>query len=119
MWNKAKKYIERLYNDMCTVYERQEYLKENKTTAYKDVAVIENMPCRISYEKTVSNALTDKLAYKSQGIKLFYSAECHIKAGSRIMVLRNGVTTAYRASGEPAVYNTHNEIMLELWDVIS
>lgn len=114
-----KRHIERLYQDSCNVYERQEYIKENKSTGQKDVLVIENMPCRISYKNIYSNDITDKLSYKAQSIKLFCSPAYTIKAGSRLEVNRNGVVTLYRASGEPAIYNSHIEINLELWDVIS
>lgn len=114
-----KKAIEKLYQDRCNVYERQEYIKGNKSTGHRDVIVIENMPCRVSYSNIYANDVTDTVAYKQQAVKLFYSPGNNIKPGSRVEVTRNGYTTLYRASSEPAIYNSHIEINLTLWDVIS
>ena len=51
-----------------------------------------------------------------QTIKLFIAPEIDIKPGSKIDVTHLGVTTSYKRSGNPAVYHTHQEIMLELWE---
>jgi hypothetical protein len=58
---------------------------------------------------------TDTAAAVSQGTKLFISPEVVVNAGSKIVVEQNGVKTEYSASGEPAVYASHKEIMLELF----
>lgn len=39
-----------------------------------------------------------------------------IKAGSKIIVTQHGRTTEYSNSGVPAVYPTHQEIMLTLFN---
>ena len=44
-------------------------------------------------------------------------AECEKpngSTGSKITVTQNGVTTDYASSGKPAVYETHQEVILEL-----
>ena len=57
---------------------------------------------------------TGTAATISQGVKLFVSSDITIKPGSMLTVTQNGVTTEYTSSGVPAVYPTHQEIMLEL-----
>lgn len=48
--------------------------------------------------------------------KLFISPDVAIKAGSKIIVTQHGRTTEYSNSGVPAVYPTHQEIMLTLFN---
>lgn len=52
----------------------------------------------------------------SQSVKLFISPDIVIKAGSKIIVTQHGRTTEYSNSGVPAVYPTHQEIMLTLFE---
>ena len=49
-------------------------------------------------------------------IKLFISSDIVIKSGSKLTVTQTGVTTAYTGSGVPAVYPTHQETILELFE---
>lgn len=55
-----------------------------------------------------------ELAKTSQIIKLFMSPEIEIKPGAKITVTQAGVTETYECSGTPAVYETHQEIILKL-----
>jgi hypothetical protein len=41
--------------------------------------------------------------------------EIHVKPGSKLTITQNGVTTEYKNSGEPALFDTHQEIILELF----
>ncbi len=111
--------LESLYMDTCNVYELQEYTKANKSTGHKDVLVTSDMPCRISYSTITANDETDKAAYKAQSVKLFFSPDRNIKPGSKVEVKRGDTSTLYRASGEPAIYPSHKEISLELWEMTS
>lgn len=72
-------------------------------------------PCKLSFETIAATVQTDTAAALSQGTKVFLSPDVSIKAGSKLTVTQNGVTTAYKSSGVPAVYSTHQEIMLELF----
>ena len=58
---------------------------------------------------------TDTAAQLVQTIKIFLAPEIRVQAGSKLTVTQNGVTTEYKSSGEPALYQTHQEIMLELF----
>ncbi len=113
---RAKTCIESAYEGLCTVIECQ-YIKDpaTKIKQQNEVVVLENQPCRLSFEKMAATAQTETATVVSQGIKLFISPEITIKPGSKIFVSQNGMHGVYKASGEPAIYQTHQEIMLELF----
>lgn len=104
------------YAGVCTIIERRDVRDEkSKITRKSEVVVIENQPCKISYEKTNAAVSGDAATAVSLSTKLFISPEIAINSGSKVIVEQNGVTTEYCMSGEPAVYPTHKEIMLELF----
>lgn len=112
----ARKHIEKLYVDTCNVVEHQVITDPTtKISGMQEITVYENVPCKISYQ-------TVKPSGEGVGGSLFLSAklicspDIEIKPGSRIDVTRNGKTTAYKNSGEPARHVNHQEIMLELFD---
>ena len=109
----ARKNIEKQYDSECTIYELKPKVINNIT---KDVEteVFKNEKCRISFEDIYVNTQTDTEAKKVQKIKLFIAPELEIKPGSLIIVTGRGRTTKYKNSGEPAVYDTHQEIQLTL-----
>ena len=49
-------------------------------------------------------------------VVLFIAPEVEIPSGSKITVTQNGKTTDYCRSGESAVYTSHKEIALELFE---
>lgn len=107
--------IEMLYEGRCTVTEYQAYTKPNNATGYREVVILADQPCRISFGTIPAAEQTDTGAALQQTVKLFIAPEVGIKPGSRITVTQNGVAGDYCQSGEPAVYMTHQEINLELW----
>ena len=112
----ARAGIEILYTDTCTISEYRD-VEDPATciTSKQLVVVVENVPCRLSYKNKTLQAAGDGVAPSvSSSPKLILAPEININAGSRIEVTRNGVTTAYKRSGEPARYTNHQEIMLEL-----
>lgn len=111
-----RKAIESLYTGLCTISEYEKVKnKETKRTELKENIILENKPCRISYNSFNATAIQDDANSVSQSIKLFIAPEIEIKSGSKIIVTQNGVTKEYQRTGEPAVYATHQEINLELF----
>lgn len=105
------------YSGVCSVVECRDVRDEKtKITHKSEVTVIENQPCKLSFEKLDAVNQTETAAKTTQGTKLFVSPDVEIKAGSKIIVEQDGVKTAYSTSGVPAVYPTHQEIMLELFE---
>lgn len=113
----ARQAIESIYYEgSCTIVEYQEITDEiTKITREEEVAVIENQPCKLSFEKINAAVQTETAAAISQGVKLFIAPEIKVKSGSKIIVNWCGETHEYSCSGEPAIYPTHQEIQLELF----
>lgn len=114
--NAARKAIESTYEGVCNIIEYGSVRdKKSKITRQQEITVLQNQPCKLSFEKIAASVQTDTGAAVSQGVKLFIAPEIEVKCGSKIVVTQNGVTNAYSASGQSAVYSSHQEIMLELW----
>ena len=112
----ARKAIEATYFGTLTVTEHQT-VKDEKTKLTKsvDVVVLQDEPCRLSFEKMQTAVQSESAATITQVTKLFVSPDISINAGSKITVSQDNVTTDYTCSGVPAIYPTHQEIILELF----
>ena len=112
---KVRKAIEKGYIGTFTVTEHQKITRPNHITGFSDVDVLVNQPCRLSFSSSPS-ATDGNFAEIKQTVKLFFAPEIDVKEGSKITVTQNGITTVYKRSGTPAVYQTHKEILLELFE---
>lgn len=111
----ARKAIESRYQGLCTILEKKKVKDETtKATALMDMAVLNNQPCRLSYSSSGVANQTDTVSNIEQAIKLFIAPEVKIAPGSKLRITQNGVTIDYISSGVPAVYETHQEVCLEL-----
>lgn len=110
----ARRAQEATYEGICTIYEYRDVTDEKtKLSSEEEVAVIEDQPCKLSFEKLNSVVQTETAAVQAQGVKLFLGPEIVVGSNSKIVVTQNGITNEYSASGVPAVYSTHQEITLE------
>lgn len=110
----ARRAQEATYEGICTIYECRDVTDEKtKLSSEEEVAVIEDQPCKLSFEKLNSVVQTETAAVQAQGVKLFLAPEIVVSSNSKIVVTQNGVTDEYSASGIPAIYSTHQEITLE------
>ena len=75
-----------------------------------------DLPCRLSFKTINSTNQTDTGAAVTQTVKVFLAPEIKVKPGSKLTITQNDVTTEYKASGKPAFYSTHQEIVLELFE---
>lgn len=112
----VKKAIESLYEGKCSVYgygavvDERTHLKSNK-----EYLIYDNIPCRLSV-KSVNSASSEEIASSiAQEVKLFLNPQYEIKAGCKIVVTQNNVTTTYKNSGQANVKSNHQEIILELF----
>ena len=113
---KARKAIESLYDGKCTITEHQKFKKENKSTGFQDVVVLTDQPCRMSFKTINSASQSGSATSVIQTIKVFLAPEIQVKPGSKLTITQNDVTTEYKSSGKPAIYSTHQEIVLELFE---
>lgn len=109
---KVREAFETMYDSTCTVVVREEYEKDNGSTGFREVTVLENAPCSLQYTGAGATQQGDAAASVSQEIRIFISPDKEIPAGSKITV--NSVNYTY--SGVAAKYQTHQEIVLELWE---
>jgi len=107
--------IEMMYQGTCTVTEHQKVKKANKTTGFQDVIVLTNQPCKLSFSNIATTNQTETAALVTQTAKVLIAPELQIKPGSKLTITQNGVTTEYENSGEPALFNTHQEINIVLF----
>lgn len=115
----ARKAIESTYEGLCTIYEYIE--TEDPDTGEtivspEPVPIHENIPCKLS-KKTISAADGGEIAntIKYEPV-LFINPDIEMKAGSKIVITQHGVTRQFKRSGEPFVYDTHQEIVLQRTD---
>ena len=117
----ARKALERTYEGRATVYEYQS-VRDPDTflTDFKEVTVLEDQPCKLSFEKLTSTD-GENVAAKFQNVKLFLSPDVVIPAGCKIAVQRfnrQGELVrefVFSHSGEAGVFTNHQEIYLTLW----
>ena len=110
----ARRAQEATYEGICTIYECRDVTDEKtKLSSEEEVAVIEDQPCKLSFEKLKSVVKTETAAVQAQVVKMFLAPEIAVGSNSKIVVTQNGITNEYSASGVPAVYSTHQEITLE------
>lgn len=116
MTEAVRRQLERLYRDTCTVISYEpETDGETGITKTAEKTLYTDLPCRLSFSS--SPAVSDGMAPGiSQSVKLFVSPEAEIPPGCRIEVNRCGQIRKYKASGVPAVYPTHREITLHLYE---
>lgn len=116
----VRKAIESLYKGVCTVYQYKSVVDPvTKRTSVKEVVSCVDQPCRLSYKNKVSANESNTISSVSQTIMLFVAPELSIPAGSKIVVTQNNVVKTYVASGQPAVYTNHQEIVLEIEDDVA
>lgn len=110
-----------LYKDKFSTFEVTK-VKDAKTslTSSKEVPILQDIPCRCSYSTIDSAQKNDDNFYtKNQTVKIITSPEYDVKSGSKIVVTKEGGrVTTYRATGQPSVYPSHQEIIAELYEVI-
>lgn len=113
---RTKKAIEWLYDGTCTITEYIATRKANKSTGHREVIKYVDIPCRLSYSSSQITEATQGASKRTQAIRLFTASEYDIKAGSKITVTQNGQTVGYKSASEPAKYQSHQEVNLELFD---
>ena len=112
---KVRAALEKGYIGTCDVIERVQTTGANHAQTYTETVTQKAVPCRLSF---ASSPATDagNVAGVAQAIKLFYPPDVTIKTGSKLLVTQNGVTTAYQHTGREAVYASHKEAELDLFE---
>lgn len=113
----ARRAQESIYEGRCTITTHQNETDDSTGLSGSAERIeAEDTPCKLSFEKLTPAAQSETGSAIAQGVKLFLAPEIRVKSGSKVIVTQEGETSEYCASGVPAVYPTHQEIMLELWE---
>lgn len=117
----VRKAIERQYNATCSVYVYQDIFDaDTKQTKRERVLLVENQPCRLSYQTQAFASLvssqTDGVPSSYQGTKVFLAPELDIPENSEIDVLWFGRTLEFKRSSVPVIHTNHQEVMVEVRD---
>ncbi len=113
----ARGAIESTYFGECDVVEfRKAKDPTTKITSNEEVKVLEGIPCRLSFSEKRAAEPSETVTGISGGAKLFISPDIEIKTGSKVVVRQDNMVREFCASGVPAVYPTHCEIELELFE---
>lgn len=108
--------IEMLYEHTCSIIEHKNVKNPvTKVTKPQEVIVLENQPCKLSFSNIRPSEQTESANSINQVVKLFIAPEIVIKEGSKIIINHNGRVSEYKNSGVPAIYSSHQEIVLELF----
>lgn len=102
----------RLYDDGATIKNFFNSEIGNDGKVHQTESIITSEPCRLSY-KSVPVSGGDGLTTVQQTITLFIDKSVEIKAGSEIIINRNGKDLIFTASGAPALYQSHQEVPLK------
>lgn len=114
--SRTRRAIERLYVGRCDIVEWKGVPDPiTKITKNYEVTVREGLPCRLSHERLSATGEAAPAAIVTQGVKVLMAPEIQVKPGSKLVITQNGVTGEYVQSGQPAVYASHQEILLELF----
>ena len=106
-----------LWSGRCTIYEYEDFIDpKTNQTVLREVPVLIDEPCRLSYNNEPTATMQNGAAVISQGITLFIRPDLVIMPGSVIEVTQNGVTEKYKGSGKPAIYSNHQQITLQLYE---
>lgn len=104
-----------LWTDVCSVTVRRPVQGENGAEELREEVILEGVKCRLSYitAGAAQLALGPEVAQRA---KLTLDSGHAIPPGSMIAVERCGRVVKYRASGEPKLYSSHQEIEMELFE---
>lgn len=109
--------LKKLWIGTCTIYEYQTITHPNTYQSTQVlVPVIEDEPCRLSYNYEQATNIQSGAAVVSQSITLFIRPDLTIKPGSVIEITQHGKTEKFKGSGNPAIYTNHQEIILTLYE---
>ena len=117
----VRKAIESRYESTCSVYVYGDVFDEaTKQTRRERKLLIENQPCRLSYQ---TQAFASLVSSQSEGVpstyqstKIFMAPELDIPENSEIEVNWQGRLLKFKRSSVPVIHTNHQEVMVEVLD---
>lgn len=117
----VRKAIESRYESTCSVYVYGDVFDETtKQTKRERKLLIENQPCRLSYQTQAFASLvssqSDGVPSAYQSTKIFMAPELDIPENSEIEVNWQGRLLKFKRSSVPVIHTNHQEVMVEVLD---
>lgn len=117
----VRKAIESRYESTCSVYVYGDVFDETtKQTKRERKLLIENQPCRLSYQTQAFASLvssqSDGVPSTYQSTKIFMAPELDIPENSEIEVNWQGRLLKFKRSSVPVIHTNHQEVMVEVLD---
>ena len=117
----VRKAIESRYESTCSVFVYNDKFDEDtKQTKRVRELLIENQPCRLSYQ---TQAFASLVSSQSEGVpssyqstKVFLAPELDIPENSEIEVLWHDRLLKFKRSSVPVIHTNHQEVMVEVLD---
>lgn len=106
---------EKMYQDTCTIVEYQKTRNTDKSTKFEEVTVETDIPCRLSYKSGTTTGETESASHLTQDIEVFLNPELVVKAGSKLVISHLGRDIEFKCTGEPSIYQTHQQLRLEIF----
>jgi hypothetical protein len=109
--------LKSLWIGKCTIYEYKDTVDPITHQSTQGlVPIIQDEPCKLSYNREHATNISSGAAVISQSITLFIRPDLEIKPGSVMDITQRGKTTRYKGSSKTAVYTNHQEVVLELYE---
>lgn len=112
----AKAVFEKIYyHSVCDVI-TYEKVKDpiTKRTGFTESVLYHGIPCYLSFGSPSPSA-DDNVSAVTQTPSLFLDPSYVIPSGSKVIVTQRGRMSVWKNSSEPRVYESHQEIALELF----
>lgn len=108
-----------LYSSSCDIYSFKTSINPETSISSQSLELIyQNIPCRLSYLSSSSTTSSSSIKKKDftysnyNPIKLFLQNDLLIDAGSIFYITNFSKTKVYKASSEPFIYSSHQEVIL-------
>lgn len=108
----ARHKLDAFYDGVCSVSHYE--VLPGVVDQVKEVAGGSEIPCHLDYGDVGPVEALEPGQRVVLGATLFLAPEVEIAPGSRVSVKQNGVQLVFEASGEAAVYQTHQEVPLRM-----
>lgn len=102
-----------LYNSSCDIYYfLSDTNPSTNITSQSLQSIYQNIPCRVSYLTSSSTKKTNFSYINTNPIKIFIQCDLIINSSSIFYITNASKTSIYKASSEPFIYSSHQEIIV-------
>lgn len=120
--NQFSQALSSLYTASCDIYHFLSFTDPITSITSQSLELLhQSIPCRVSYLSSSSSASTKKNDFSyvnSSPIKIFLQCDLTINSGSIFYVTNYSKTLVYKASSEPFIYSSHQEVIIAPFDDI-